>query len=267
MSLKRALRAYPALLRVGLAEAVAYRAELVVWMLTMTMPLVMLALTTAMAREAPVGRFDGPAFVAYYLATMVVRQMSGAWVVWELVREIREGSLSLRLLRPIHPLVSYSAESLAAMPMRALVSAPIALVALAVTGGQHVARDPVVLAAFAASLLGAWLLNFSVSAMVGTLGLYLESSIAIWELWLGLFMIFSGYLVPLELFPGWLERVARLLPFSYLQAVPVEMLTGVHDRHAALAALGRQWAYAGAAMAGMLLLWRAAVRRFSAYGG
>ncbi|HZS37053.1 MAG TPA: ABC-2 family transporter protein [Polyangia bacterium] len=267
MSLRRALRAYPTLLRIGLAEAVAYRAEFLVWMLSMTMPLVMLALMKTMADEAPVGRFTAATFVSYYLATLIVRQMSGAWVVWELIREIREGTLALRLLRPIHPLLGHSADSLAALPMRALVSLPVAVILLVTTGGSRVSHDPVVLACFVASLFGAWLLNFAVSAMIGTLGLYLESSISIWELWLGCFMLFSGYLLPLELFPHWLERLARVLPFAYLQAVPVEMLTGLHTRASALRALAWQWTYAAAAVTAMLLLWRRAVKRFAAYGG
>lgn len=263
----RTLRAFPTLLRVGLAEAVAYRAEFVVWMLTMTMPLVMLALTSAMAREQPVGRFDADRFTGYYLATLIVRQMSGSWVVWQLVMEIREGTLSLRLLRPVHPLAAYAAESLAAIPIRALVSAPIAIVALAFTGGQHLSRDPVVLLAFAASLAGAWALNFAVSAMIGTLGMVLDSTLAIWELWLGCFMIFSGYLLPLELFPPALEKVARALPFSYLQALPVEILTGLHGPGEAARLVLWQWGYAAVATGALLLIWRAAVRRFGAYGG
>ncbi len=265
--LRRTLKAYPTLLRIGLAEAVAYRAEFLVWMLSMTMPLVMLALMRAMAEEAPVGRFTAAGFVSYYLATLIVRQMTGAWVVWELIREIREGTLAMRLLRPIHPLAAHSAESLAAIPMRAVVSAPVAVILLLTTGGSRVTHDPVVLAAFFASLLGAWILNFSISAMVGTLGLYLESSMSIWELWLGCFMLFSGYLLPLELFPHWLEHVARVLPFAYLQAVPVELLTGLHTRGSALRALGWQWTYALVAFTAMLLLWRRATARFAAYGG
>ena len=38
----RTLRALPTLLRIGVAETVAYRAEFLVWMLTTTMPLIML---------------------------------------------------------------------------------------------------------------------------------------------------------------------------------------------------------------------------------
>jgi ABC-2 type transport system permease protein len=267
MKLPLALRAYPTLLRIGLSEAIAYRAEFLVWMLSMTMPLVMLALMSAITSEGPMGRFNTSTFTSYYLVTLIVRQMTGVWVVWEMVREIREGTMSLRLLRPLHPLLAYSAESLAAVPMRALVSVPIAVALLFSTGGASVSRDPVVVACFLASLAGAWLLNFCVSATIGTLGLYLESSISIWELWLGCFMIFSGYLLPLELFPHWLERIARALPFAYLQAVPVEMLTGLHTRASALQNLAAVWAWALGALVIMLLLWRRGLRRFAAYGG
>lgn len=264
---RRLLRAYPTMLRIGLAEAVAYRAEFLVWMLATTMPLVMLAIMSAMARQGPVGGFDRRGFVAYYLATLIVRQMTGAWVAWEMNREIREGSLALRLLRPIHPLASYSADALAAMPLRALVSLPVAVGLLVASAGHDVTHDPVRLAIFVASLFGAWLLNFAVSATIGTLGLYIDSSLQIWELWFGCFMLLSGYLIPLSLFPPWLEKAARVLPFAYLQAFPVETLTAMRDRHHALLGLGAQLAWAAAAWALLLVLWRRGLSRYAAFGG
>jgi ABC-2 type transport system permease protein len=261
------LRAYPTLLRIGLAEAVAYRAEFLVWMLATTMPLVMLAIMTAMAREAPVGPFDQRRFVAYYLVTLVARNMSGAWVAWEMVQEIKQGTLGLRLLRPIHPLASYTASSLAAMPMRALLALPITITLLIVFARQELTSDPVNIGVFIASIFGAWLLNFAVSATIGTLGLYLESSLQVWELWMGMFMLLSGYLIPLSLFPHWLDRAARLLPFAYLQAFPVETLLGMRDRAQALWGLGMQLGWAAIAWVVLLVLWRSGLKRFAAYGG
>src|SRR5262249_19533403 len=52
MSIARTARALPTLLRVGVAETVAYRAEFLVWILTTTLPLVMLGLWTSVADEA-----------------------------------------------------------------------------------------------------------------------------------------------------------------------------------------------------------------------
>ena len=98
------LRAYPTLLRVGFADAVAYRAEMLVWMLTTTMPLVSLALWSAVAPTAPVGRFTpARSFAAYFLATLVVRQLTGSWVVWEMNQEIRSGALSQPAAPPDPP--------------------------------------------------------------------------------------------------------------------------------------------------------------------
>jgi ABC-2 type transport system permease protein len=264
---RRALRALPTLVRVGLAEAVAYRAEMLVWLLSTTMPLVMLALMTAVAREAPVGRFGQADFTAYYLAALVVRLMTGAWVIWEVNFEIRQGTLAYRLLRPIHPLVAYAAENVGAMPLRLAAVVPIAAGAIAATGGAHLTRDPLLLAAFPVAVAGGWLITFLAMSVIGAVAFWVESSGALFEVWLGLFGVFSGYLIPLELFPGWLELTARFLPFRYMLAFPVEMITGMTPRPAALRELAIQWAFVGALALGARLAWRAGVRRFAAYGG
>ena len=50
------VRALPDLFRVGFAGIVAYRAEMTIWILTATLPLIMLALWNAVAAEGPVAR-------------------------------------------------------------------------------------------------------------------------------------------------------------------------------------------------------------------
>jgi ABC-2 type transport system permease protein len=264
---RRTLRAVPTLLRVGFAEAVAYRAELLVWLLSTTMPLVMLALMSAVVREGPIGRFGAGEFTAYYLAALVVRLLTGAWVIWEVNFEIRQGTLAFRLLRPIHPLVAYACENVGAMPLRLGVAIPIAAAALWAAGPAHLTDDPLLLALFPLSIVGGWLITFLAMANIGALAFRIESSSALFEVWLGLFGVFSGYLVPLELFPGWLATVARFLPFRYMLAFPVEMVIGMTPRAAALGELAVQWAFVGALALSARVSWRAGLRRFAAFGG
>jgi ABC-2 type transport system permease protein len=266
-ALARAARAYPTLLRVGFAEAVAYRAEMLVWMLATTMPLVSLALWSAVSADAPVGRFTQQRFAAYFLATLVVRQLTGSWLVWELNQEIRSGTLSRRLLKPIHPLIAYSAENISALPMRAALSAPVAVVALLVIDPGAIAASAPRLGLFALSLLGAWLINFFTMATIGSLAFFLESSTSLFEIWLVAFMLLSGYLVPLELFPPWLRALTAALPFRYTVAFPVETLIGLLGIGEALRQLAVQWAYVAGCAAAALLAWRAGIKRFSAFGG
>ncbi|HYG67304.1 MAG TPA: ABC-2 family transporter protein [Anaeromyxobacteraceae bacterium] len=263
----RTLRAIPTLLKVGFAEAVAYRAEFVVWLLSTNMPLVMLALWSAVARDAPVGRFGQQEFVAYYLATLVVRLMTGAWVIWEVNFEIREGTLAFRLLRPIHPLVVYACENVAAMPLRLLMSIPIAATLLLTVGHDELTRDPVLLALFPLTVIGGWLITFLAMAAIGALAFLIDSAGSIFEVWLGLFGIFSGYLVPLELFPPWLEAASRWLPFRYMLAFPVEMIIGMTPRADALRELAIQWAFVGVLFFVVRGVWRLGLRRFAAFGG
>jgi len=265
--MRRTLRALPTLLRIGLAEAVAYRAELLVWLLATNMPLVMLALWSAVARDAPVGRFGQKDFVAYYLAALVVRLMTGAWVVWELTFEIRQGTLSYRLLRPLHPLLAYAAENVAAMPLRLAVSLPVALFALWLTSAERLTRDPLLLALFPLTVLGGWLITFLAMAIVGTLAFRADSATSLFELWMGLYGLLSGYLVPLELFPAWVTSVARLMPFRSMLGFPVELVTGMLTREQALLELAIQWGWIAGLLLGARAAWRAGLRRYAAFGG
>ncbi len=262
-----ALRAVPTLFRVGLASAVAYRGEFVVWALSTNMPLVMLALWVEVAREAPFGNFGEREFVAYYLATLIVRMMTGSWVVWEMNQEIREGSLTARLLRPLHPFVHYATDSLSALPVRAVIAFPVAVVALFWAGRGHVATDAAHWVIAMAGMLGAWLVIFSAMLAIGALGLYWESSLALYDLWLGLFMVFSGYLMPLSFFPAWMRHAADWMPFRYTLAFPVETMLGLDTVGQAARALATQWAWAIGFMGLALTLWQRGLRRYAAYGG
>jgi ABC-2 type transport system permease protein len=267
VSLRRTVEALPTLLRVGFAEAVAYRAEMVVWVLATTMPLVMLALWTAVAQDAPIGRYGQREFVAYFLATFIVRQIAGSWAFWEMNLDIRSGALGMRLLRPVHPLAAYASEALAAMPMRLVVSLPAALVALFVVGWRGIAHDPVIWAMWAVSIAGAWLLTLTVNFLVGCAAFFVESSTKFMDAWLVFFFVLSGYTLPIDLFPARLKALVDWLPFRFQLGLSVELMTGVHGRAAALCLLGRQWGWVAIALIATALAWRRGLRRFAAYGG
>jgi ABC-2 type transport system permease protein len=265
--LAHVLRAFPAMLRVGFADALAYRAEFLVWVLAYTMPIIMLALWTAVAREAPVGRFGEREFQAYFLATLVVRLATGAWVIWDMNMEVRQGTLQKRLLRPMHPIVTYLAENMAAVPMRIVVVTPITVLSLAWVGLSALSDSTLQLCAVPLSLLGAFLLNFFSMASIGALALYFESSIAAFELWLGLYTVLSGYVMPLEFFPAYLRPFIDALPFRQMLAFPVENLLGLSTPAQTLQDLGLQWGYAAAFAVLAFLLWRGGVKRYAAFGG
>lgn len=264
---RRTARAFPTLLRVGVAEVVAYRAEFLVWILTTNMPLVMLAIWHAVAADGPVGRFDQTQFTAYYLAVLAVRLMTSNWVAWQMSMEVRDGTLSSKLLRPVHPLLAYTAEHVAAVPLRAAVVSPIVIVLVWAAGDRLTVGNPLMAAVLAASLVGGWLLTFFMMVLLGATAFFIESALGVFELWIGVHAIFSGYLIPLESLPAWIRGAARVLPFRFMLAFPVETLVGLLTPAQALRQLAVQWGYVAVAAAAALAVWRAGVRRFAAFGG
>lgn len=267
MSPARTLRALPTMFRVSVADAVAYRAEMLVWILSTTMPLVMMPLWLGVVRGGPVEGMGAAQIVAYFLSTFIVRQLTSCWAAWQINLEVRQGTLQTRLLRPVHPVLMIAVEHLGTVPMRTVVALPVATTLLIVLGRDELPGTAVGWLLFVAAILGAWVLNFSIQTAIGALSLWLQSSVKVMDVWFLGFMVASGYLIPLRMFPPWLQRANDWLPFRYTMGLPVELLTSAHDVPSALALLGRQWLYCVAAVSVAGLLWQRGVRRFSAYGG
>lgn len=255
-----------ALWRLGLAETTAYRASLLIWIVTAIFPLISLVLWRALAEDGPIGDYDQRGFDSYFIAAFLVRQLAASWVVWDLDRQIRTGELSALLLRPVSPVLHYVMFNLATVPVRALLAAPIGLAVLLATGGMTVLHDPWQWLLVIPALALAWLLNFTVQLVVGCLAFWLTKAASLFEIWLGLFIVLSGYSVPTSLFPPGLAEVARVLPFHALLGFPVELLVGRLELSQALEGLALQglWLVIFGALAATL--WRRGLRAYGAFG-
>ncbi len=258
------------LLRIGFAESVAYRAELFLWVLSTTMPLVMMALfSAAVAEGETMGRYDQPRIVTYFLVTLIVRHLTSSWAAWQLGRDIRQGVLSLRLLKPVHPLLSYAVESLTAIPLRLVAVSPVLVACVFVIAPETMSSRGAIIALSLLSIVQAWLLSVAISLFIGCLSFFLESGVKLMDFVNVAFFLASGYLIPIDLFPPAARAVIDFLPFRYQLALPVELLTGTYDANAPLAVAMclRQALYAAALFAALSFTWRRGVRRFEAFGG
>lgn len=267
MNLRRTLRAVPTLLRVGVAETVAYRAEFLIWILTTTLPLVMLALWTSVADTQDFRDYSSADFVAYYLAGLIVRNLTGSWVAWQISEEIRMGAMSMRLLRPIHPFIAFSVSHLAAVPFRTIVALPITAALLLSSGASALTTEPAQLALVVPSLALAWLLTFSFLFALGTLAFVFTKTMALLNLYFGLFSLFSGYLMPIPLLPPVLREIAEYSPFRFMFSVPVELMTRSIETSELVWLMAGQLAWTIVTLATSLWVWRLGLRRYEAVGG
>ncbi len=260
------LRALPDLARVGFAGVVAYRAEMTIWILSATLPLIMLALWNAVAADGPVAGMDQADMARYFAATLLVRQLSSVWLVWELNYEIRSGRLSNKLLKPMHPLVQHAVEMLVALPLRVVVLLP--LLAGLLLWRPELWRTPTLLEAglFVVGVVCAWSLNFLIQALFGVLSFWIDKSDGLFGVWFGLYALLSGYLAPLDTYPAPLRAILELLPFKGMLGTPVEVLSGLRTPREALVQTGISLAWVGLLSVAVWGGWRAGVRRYGAYG-
>jgi ABC-2 type transport system permease protein len=266
----RTLRALPTLWRVGVAETVAYRAEFIVWMLTTTIPLIMLALWTSVAREGPFQDYSSSDFVAYFLAVLIVRQLTSNWVAWQMFEDIRMGPMSMRLLRPIHPFWAYGISQAAALPFRSVIAVPVSIALLTSSGVHSLTTNPLQLALIVPSIAFAWIISFGINFALGAVGFWVTQAMALGGVYFSLYTVLTGYMMPLDImyakYPT-LTKIAWATPFPSMLAVPVRILTKDLGAIEVIRLLVMQGAWAVGCVMLALGVWRRGLRHFEAVGG
>ncbi|MFK7930577.1 MAG: ABC transporter permease [Myxococcota bacterium] len=263
----RVLRALPDLFRVQFAQVVAYRAEFVIWMLTATLPLIMLALWSSVASDGAVAGMNQDDLARYFVVTLVIRQLTSIWLVWTFGFEVRTGKLSARLLKPMNPLWLDAAGILSALPLRLLVLIPLVAGVIWWRPGLLFVPDPTALLLAIPALLVAWLLHFAIQVCFSLTAFWIDKADSLFMVFFAFFAFFSGYVAPLALFPEWSQTALNVLPFRAMHAAPTELIAGMSDASTAGVdlAVGVGWLLAFTLLGRWL--WTAGLKRYGAFGG
>ncbi len=259
------LRKTRALFAQAFALMTEYRAEIVIWMISGSLPLIMMFVWVSLAGDGSVGGFSAADFAAYFLTVFLVRQLTVVWVVWDLDREIRLGELSPKLLWPLDPFWQHATYNLAEKVVRLPLLLPFVALGLWLTGVQPVASLAALLG-FLLALAGAWLIRFNQQYAFGLFAFWTDQATALQNIWFALYFGLSGTLAPLTLFPEGLQRLLTWTPFPYLVDFPARVLLGAVEGPALWRGLALQAAWALAFIALRLWLWRRGLRRYGAVG-
>lgn len=120
---------------------------------------------------------------------------------------------------------------------------------------------------FLASILLATTVGFAIRFCSNLVAFWLLDNRGIDQMLTTIISFFAGLLLPIGLFPPWLETVARLLPFASLMQLPAELYLGMHSGTEVLWVLGQQLAWALALLAVGRAMLAAATRRVVIQGG
>lgn len=212
--------------------------------------------------------WDEATLVTFAFITQALLAGTGAFGESELAERVRTGDVVVDMYRPIDLQAWWLASWLGrsaftflarGIPPVLLGAVVFDLVVPTTVGGWL---------AFLVSVLLASLVGFALRFCVNLTAFWLLDNRGVDQLVTLVLTFFGGLLLPVVLFPSWLESVARALPFASMVQIPAEVFMGRHDGAAEVAAaLGSQlgW-FLALGLAGRLLL-SAATRKVVIQGG
>jgi ABC-2 type transport system permease protein len=261
--MKRIIKKALTMLTVYYAYMVEYRAELILWVLAGSLPIILMGIWTQAAQG---GRFGlTPVdFARYFLAVFLVRQFTVVWVIWEFEREVVEGKLSPRLLQPLDPIwhhiASHVSERAARIPFALFLVVLFFILYPQAFWMPKLAN----LLLFALASVLAFALRFVIQYTFAMFAFWTERASALENFWFLFYLFLSGLIAPLDVFPEPVRSLVLLTPFPYLIDFPASLLVGlpVDVARGFWSIIGWILVFLGANR----LLWRAGLKRYSGMG-
>jgi ABC-2 type transport system permease protein len=255
--------------KIAIAQQIQYRAANYFYMIGMVAePVIYLVVwqTVAAQQGGSVAGITAGQFAAYYIVWTLVRNINIVFTPYGWEERIREGQLSAQLLRPLFPIVEDLGFFLGWKPVVILLWLPIAIF-LSLVFHPVLNPTPLAVVVFAVSLLGAYLIRSLNQSSVGLVTFWTTRVGPIFELYIAVELLLSGRLVPMALMPDWVQAIANVLPFQWTFGFPIEALVGNLSTEQLLAGLAMQllWIVIGSVI--VRIVWRFAIRRYSAVAG
>ena len=258
---------YRGRLAVALAQDLAYRGAVAIWVFTTVIqPLVSIAIWRTVAGAGITGGYTADQFVAYFLVMMVVDHLTFIWHMFEFEWRIRTGAFSPPLMRPIHPIHNDICENLAYKLIGLVGVLPAAVLIGVLFHADLGGVSLTTVLTFLPALLLAMVLRFVVEWCVALAAFWLTKVTAINSLFFALTGFFGGVFAPLAVLPGWMQTLAGWTPFPWGLAFPVEVVLGRRTGADVWLGYAAQLGWIALAVLGLTLLWRRAVRRYAAVG-
>jgi ABC-2 type transport system permease protein len=246
----------------------AYRAMLLIWMIGQVLePLVYLIVWSIVSKSngGSVGDYTTSQFASYFILLMLVNQVTYTWIMYEFEYRIREGILSFSLLRPLHPIHADIADNISSK----LITTPfMILVAAGLTAIFHptISPQPWAIALLFPALALAFAVRFLLEWTLALSAFWTTRVGAANQTYFIVMLFLSGQFAPLSLLPFPIQIVADILPFRWLIAFPIELISGRLTPAQALIGLGAQLAWLFISYILFRIMWRAGVRIYSAVG-
>ncbi|MGN0453797.1 MAG: ABC transporter permease [Ruminococcus sp.] len=272
--MKRKLRIYLPFINAGLQEATTYRADWCFRILGNILGcfisyFIWKAVFLSGGSEI-INGFTMPQMVVYIFLMFLTSTLVSSGGTFDIGEEIRDGSIAMRMIKPISYNSTFLFQELGNKIMTVFVLivplvAGVEIVSALFTGSVqfNIAR----FALYIFSCVLAYLVNFYFNICFGFIAFVIK------YLWGANMMkncivgFLSGAIIPLAFLPDVIEKIFLLLPFASLNYTPVMIYMGMYSGAELLYYLGLQLFWVLAFWGLSKFLWKAATKRLCVQGG
>lgn len=213
---------YAAFSRISVAQARRERGELYGRVAFFVVILGVFSSLWRAVREAGVPVAADPKALVWYLAVTEWIVLSAPPIHLEIQEAIRRGDVVYRLGRPASYVIAEFAAGLGLLAVRApLLGLTAFLCAFAFTGWIPPVSALAIVVPF--GLVAAALMT-ALYLWIGLLAFWLQDVSPVYWVWQKLTFVLGGLMLPLELYPEFIQRAAALTPFPVLLAGPASFV-------------------------------------------
>jgi len=157
----------------------------------------------------------------WYLMLAETLELSHPRLGQTIAESVKDGSIAYTLNKPYNFLLYHYSNSLGETIFRAGINILVggSLVWWLVGPPPSAIGWLIVIPA----MIGAWTLNFCISAFIGLAAFVLEDISALQWIYQKLAFILGGLLIPLDFYPAWLQTICKSLPFSAMTYEPARL--------------------------------------------
>jgi len=203
--------------------------------------------------------------VVWYLAMTETIALSTSRIFIEISEAVKAGGVAYQLARPLSYPLYQVANSLGNSTPRFAINLLTAAAVAGLGTGQWPGSLRGILA-FGVMAALALLLDSLIAVLIGLLAFWIEEVTPAFWIYQKLLFTVGGLFLPLEMFPQWLRRLTRWLPFQFITYAPARAFVDFEPGFVLRAAAG-QAAYVAALSALVALVWGRARRRLVIHGG
>lgn len=172
------------------------------------------------------GGFTGAQMTTYVAVSWMARAFYFNNLDREISTDIRDGSIAIQFIRPYNYVLVKMMQGLGEGLFRFMMLMIPGMVIAILLFPVQLPTEPSAWAGFLVMLFFSFLISSQINVITGLSAFFVENNEGMMRMKRVIVDLFSGLIVPISLFPGWLSSVLNVLPFQAITYLPGSVFTG-----------------------------------------